>query len=84
MARVVTELMGCVDCLMYVANGDLPESDSDAGVSFEASIVATAGVASGLICCGDSELDEEFSWSACECCGSRLGGSRHQLIILGE
>lgn len=27
--------------------------------------------------CGNEELG--FSWSACECCGSSLGGDRHEL-----
>jgi hypothetical protein len=74
------DLMACQDCLLYVANGDIPE-DRDAD-EFEADIEATVGHPSGMISCGDSDLDDEFSWSACECCGSRLGGSRHQLVCL--
>lgn len=26
----------------------------------------------------------EFSWSACDCCGSGLGGSRHRAALIGE
>ena len=74
------ELMACQDCLFYVANGDLPEDRDDD--KFEADIQATVGYPSGMISCGDSDKDEEFSWSACECCGSTLGGSRHQLVCL--
>lgn len=36
----------------------------------------------GSIHAGDSEKDETFSWSDCECCNSGLGGSRHHCVIL--
>ena len=29
-------------------------------------------------------LDDEFSWSSCEACGSRLGGSRHVAHALDD
>jgi hypothetical protein len=75
-----TELMACADCLFYVANGDGAE-DVDLG-ALERRIQRTIGHPSGVLACGDWDQDEEFSWSQCECCGSRLGGSRHQLVML--
>jgi hypothetical protein len=78
-ASVILEMMACQDCLFYVANSDEPE-DRD----IEADIVAETGYHSGRMACGDSDKDHEFSWSACECCGSRLGGSRHHLVLLGD
>lgn len=27
---------------------------------------------------------DEFSWRMCDCCNSRLGGSRHEFAVLGE
>jgi hypothetical protein len=77
--QVTNLMMACQDCLLYVANGDEPD-DRD----IEADIQDYLGHASGLICCGDTENDNEFSWRVCECCGSHLGGSRHELIVLGE
>lgn len=80
--RVKHELMACGDCLMYVANGDLPEDDNG---ELQAAIDANLTPAEQRhLCCGDSEQDNEFSWSACQCCGSSLGGSRHQLIVLED
>ena len=77
---VFEELMACTDCLLYVANGDEPE-DRD----IENDIRTHPGVPSGYLSCGDSENDDEFSYARCECCGSKLGGSRHQLFLrLGE
>lgn len=79
MATIIDTLSACQDCLFYVANGDEPDDGRD----IEADIQATLGHASGLLCCGDSDQDDEFSWSSCQCCGSTLGGSRHQIIVMG-
>jgi hypothetical protein len=73
-------LMACVDCLMFVANGDEPEDES---IDLGACITAHLDLRPlQHLVCGDSEQDDEFSWRACECCGSTLGGSRHQLFLL--
>lgn len=84
MARVVFELSACVDCLMFVANGDIPEA-AEGDPELPDLIAAHLGAdhASKLVC-GDGDGDSEFSWSACECCGSKLGGSRHALAVLSE
>lgn len=78
--QVKFELMSCVDCLMYVANGDLPEDDNGE-LQARIATMLTPEEQSNL-CVGDSDQDDEFSWRACECCGSPLSGSRHQLICL--
>ena len=85
MIVVADGLMLCTDCLIAACNGDFTGIDSDARV---------AEVTAGLESCGpnlvpdfDSESGdgiEEFSWGGCDCCGSRLGGSRHRFAILGE
>jgi len=84
--RVVSELMACMDCMLYVANGDIPDDYSpDSTESLPELIQAHLGLTSSpqqYLVCGDSEHDDEFSWRPCECCGSRLGGSRHALAIL--
>lgn len=79
MAQLQYTLMACADCLMLVANGDLPEDDNG---ELERGIANNLGDDTKWLCCGDSDADDEFSWSACECCGSKLGGSRHQLCIV--
>lgn len=76
--RLKYELMACVDCLMFVANGDTPDTGD-----IESDIRGNLGTDDMRnLVCGDSEHDDEFSWSDCECCGSRLGGSRHQLAVI--
>lgn len=83
MAEVAYELMACQDCLMLVANGDFPEDNSERqDKQMQAGIDANMGDDQGYLCCGDSDKDDEFSWDACECCGSSLGGSRHHLVVV--
>jgi len=72
------EISACRDCLLFVANGDLPE-DGDWSPDHIEKIWPCAEY---VLVCGDTEQDDEFSWQPCECCGSRLGGSRHMLAAL--
>lgn len=79
MATVTHELKVCTDCLFFIANGDLPENENDAarvvaGVeSFAPGYVAPTGEGEG-----------SFSWRPCECCGCKLGGDRHDAVVLGD
>ena len=69
--------MVCVDCIMFIANGDLSGStDEDA-----ARVLAAAeeeGDRGRSWVAGDGENDVEFSWRPCPHCGTTLGGSRHE------
>lgn len=80
MVQVIDTLRACVDCLMYVANGELP--DDRAGLDDD--IDEYLDLQPGQFLCVGEDADDEFSWHQCECCGSRLGGSRHEIIILGD
>lgn len=83
MADVMTALMVCQDCLAWVANGAFPPDNTRAqDDDFVRRVALNLGDDARWLCCGDSERDEAFSWSACECCGSALGGSRHQLAVV--
>jgi len=77
--KVKYTLLACSDCLRYVANGDVPEDRPGLGDV----ILERLGIQdSTYLVCGDDSKDEEFSWSSCECCGSGLGGSRCELVVL--
>ena len=80
MFKAVHEISACTDCLLYVANGDVPYDNSD-GWS-ESAIYSRWPTDQFDLACGDNEHNDEFSWQPCECCGSRLGGSRHSLVAL--
>ena len=78
----------CADCLMFIANGDLPTDDDP---ERDAEIIA--GVereqASGShLCAGGIDDDPDapdeggFSWSSCDCCNSSLGGDRFKATLL--
>jgi len=74
----------CTDCLLAACNGDFSGIESDARVAEVEAGLASLGA--NLVPSFDSESGEgiaKFSWSECDCCGSRLGGSRHTFAILG-
>ncbi len=73
----------CQDCLMFAANGEsegAPEGFLDAFID-ASRIGELIPSCSGEGECGcDSDngyIDEWFSWSRCDYCGSSLGGTRY-------
>lgn len=86
MAKVIRDgLMFCQDCTMAAANDDytglsyLGEEEATSRASF---IKAKLGSLGGHAVPGDTE--REFSWRACDCCESSLGGSRYEFLLLGD
>lgn len=89
MATILDDhFMVCTDCLMIIANDDasgldyhLNEADAAARErEIRRSIAAHAS--EGHIAVGDSERDEEFSSSPCDCCNFSLAGSRHHCVLM--
>ena len=74
MAREIIELEGCVDCIMYLANGELPE-ENDSGWSPEA--IDRNWPGHTVVVAGDENTEAHFSWQACGVCNTSLGGSRY-------
>ena len=72
------ELSACFDCLLFVANDEIPDHNEDLSIDIEENWPSDQW----YICVGsdDTENNTEFSWAPCDCCGSRLGGSRHELV----
>ena len=83
--------MVCQDCLMMLANDDASGLDYDYDEkeavrrlkAINDGVQEAAGEGCYIVC-GDSEQDEEFSTSPCDCCGDRLAGSRHHCVLLGN
>ena len=82
----------CADCVMWIANGELPHDNDDynperieanwgdvSDITAE-SYKTTADKLRWDIVLGGESLG--FSHYGCECCGSRLGGDRYELIAL--
>ena len=73
---------GCTDCAMFVANGEPPLRDPETGLDWsqaeeEAWVQEWANENRGIIwSLGDDE--DDFSWRACDLCGTALGGARHE------
>jgi hypothetical protein len=65
----------CVDCGFYLANGEPDDGGEARRNGWNPDEIARRWEGYHLVN-GDSEKDHDFSWSACEGCGSRLGGAR--------
>lgn len=84
MTVVRDDLQLCEDCVIVAVNGDVSGIESDERI---------AAVEAGLEALGphlvpdfDSETGEgydEFRTVPCDCCGSKLYGSRHRFAVLG-
>jgi hypothetical protein len=73
----------CVDCTMFHANGDLPECGERAAEvvgAFEATAPNHWVLNDGP---EDGGGEIEFSWLPCDCCRSRLGGTRVRFALFG-
>ena len=68
-------LWACEDCTLYLATGDIPEERPDLADDIAAQWPSDGDLAIG------TDTDE-FSWWPCDCCGSRLGGSRTSFVVL--
>jgi hypothetical protein len=84
--RVIWDDLQLCECCMFAAvNGDTCQCDHDYH-----STEVTAGLerlGPHLVPDFDSETQDgcnEFSRSPCDCCKSKLHGSRHRFAVLGE
>lgn len=75
----------CQDCLLELANGD---GDHDITPHVTRELDGKKGHFSIGIAPSDDDQDgtgyEEFSWTQCELCRSKLGGSRHGVTLFIE
>lgn len=69
----LVELEGCTDCIMYLANGEVPEDDEN---PWKPEDVDSRWQGWNVCVAGDEKTEEYFSWQPCDVCGSRLGGNR--------
>jgi hypothetical protein len=80
MATETTALEVCSDCLFWLANGEVTDSNGDdITAAHVAKMVTVWGegfdITPGSIGADDGEAF--FSWRQCDGCGSTLGGDRH-------
>ena len=76
------EIAVCPDCLIFIANGDLPDDEADAArVLVGVEWLQREG---GTLVCGEDESGEGlgFSWSSCDCCDG-LAGDRSPAALIG-
>jgi hypothetical protein len=84
MAQIIADdLWFCEDCTIAAVNDDYSGMADETAARVQRGLESLGGYAAAD---SDSESGEgirEFSWSGCDCCGSRLGGSRHRFSLLG-
>lgn len=72
----------CVDCVMLIANDEPnPEWTEEEEAAHRARIVENWSPVEYVLVVGGVD-GSAFSWSACEVCGSRLGGERYGVVVL--
>ena len=73
-----SDLYICVDCGMWIANGETPPEDDNDVNPWTPNLDAWVND----VVMGDADLDREFSWAHCDVCGSPLGGYRFHAVLL--
>ena len=90
---IARDIWGCVDCLCYCVNGDLPtDSTPERDREIRDGVDSAAGyrrdyATAQLVSDSNSDTGDginEFSASACDVCGSRLAGSRERFAVLAD
>lgn len=90
MVKIIDDqFMVCADCTPVLANGEYTHLDyyyPDPAECEDKIKAIDKGMddAGGYIALGDREHDEEFSRDRCDCCGTRLAGSRTHFVVLGD
>jgi len=65
--------LACDDCIMSIEYGDIPADRPELASDIDR-------IWAGYHLFNTEESDGEFSWSACDCCGSLLGGRRSAFV----
>jgi hypothetical protein len=73
----INTIKACVDCRMLIAYGETNPEWNEEQVAEHRAAIEQRFPTERLAYAGSEDKDTTFSWSACECCGSTLGGSRH-------
>lgn len=73
----LVEMVGCVDCALWLANGDL--SGMPDGVDLDGYRARVAERLDGLVGVHVGGLAAHFSSRGCDVCGSGLGGERFEV-----
>ncbi len=78
------EIEVCADCLMFLANGEVPEDDTREKALIEGlqrNWGSKSAHGPGCHVLATSE-NRGLSWRRCEGCGDIRGGNRHKAVVL--
>lgn len=87
MREIYDGLKVCIDCTMFIANGEVFDGTGDITAEHAAIMEREWANADALLrdlvlACPEN-CEGEFSWHACDGCGSTLAGDRHPAVALG-
>jgi hypothetical protein len=82
MATIDYEGECCVDCLVYIANGDTPPEMNEEDTVAWLDGIWRRHPTGHLVPTCEEDCEGHFSWRPCDCCGSNLGGDRHPFAVL--
>jgi hypothetical protein len=84
MAKVTKEGWVCTDCILYIANGELPtDSTPERDKQTQDGVARMAGPKGHVCAAGDdAHPSKEFSWRSCDCCDDGKGGNREFVVVL--
>lgn len=80
MSENLYHLDACTDCVMFLANGEVPEDNGD---NWSADRIEANWPSNKYNLCigGDEATETIFSWQPCEVCGCTLGGDRYPVVV---
>lgn len=79
--QIIRDLWLCDTCMLLAVNGEAGDETPERIAACDAGFERLGAHLSSNFTEGDGE--DEFSWRQCDCCLTRLGGSRFRFAILG-
>ena len=81
MSKEIINVKGCVDCLFFCANGDLPPENTE---QEDQKLIDSFNKIhnEGFSVCVGSDDEGSFSWTPCDICDTKLGGDRYTMHLV--
>ena len=76
----IIDVDGCIDCLLYAANGEFHPDNSDHEDALIINAFMDHAKEGYSVTCGDGE--SFFSRNGCDICDSKLGGDRFPMHLV--
>lgn len=75
------DILVCVDCILFLANGETTEHTTPESVAISQDVQWPLADGWRLV---PGSAAQGFSWSSCDGCGCTFGGERHEAHAMRE